>query len=326
MAKSVKTEFQPLLSATYDPRFPVLFPALGSFKLDGIRVVIKDGVPYTRSLKKPVPNKVLCKLLGGLPWFDGEVIAGSPTGTLEDPVCNRSQSLVMSEECPEYEDNWTFWIFDYAGPEMKDMPFETRFNDAKYYMNTACMNNPELRPHLKMVHHEPLMSEANLWGLEDKAIALGYEGIMVRQPEGRYKWGRATEKERILTKFKRWEDAEGIITEAHAEQENQNEAKTNALGKTERSSHKANKVDKEVIGGYTVKTKRDADGHFGLDKEGDWVEFYCGAAANTTAKARAELFKVKDTLPGKILTFEYQYTKGVDKPRFPCAKILRADE
>lgn len=326
MAKKVKTEFEPLLSATYERRFPPLYPVLGSIKLDGIRLIIRDGVPFTRSLKKPAPNLVLQKLLGGLPSLDGEIIAGVPYDLPGDPVCGRSQSLVMSEECPEWEKDWVYYVFDYAGDEMKDHPFETRFNDAKHYVNHALMMNPDLRGHIKMVPHEPLRSEEELWAFENQSIEAGYEGIMVRQPDSRYKWGRSTAKDRILTKFKRWEDAEGIITEVHAEEENTNEKKTNALGKSERSSHKAGKVAKEVIGGYTVRTKRDKDGFFGLDRDGPWVEFFLGAAANVTAEWRAEQWHNRANFLQQTVKFEYQYTKGVEKPRFPGYLMIRLPE
>lgn len=326
MAKKVKTEFEPLLSATYERRFPPMYPVLGSIKLDGIRLVIKDGVPYTRSLKKPAPNLMLQRLLNGLPSFDGEIIAGVPWDLPGDPVCGRSQSLVMSEECPEWEKDWTYWIFDYAGPEARGLPFETRLGDAKSLLRDLLTVRGDLRDHLKIVHHEPLRSEEELWAFEDKSIRAGYEGIMVRQPGGEYKWGRATAKERILTKFKRWEDAEGIITEVHAEEENTNEKKTNALGKSERSSHKAGKVPKEVIGGYTVRTKRDKDGFFGLDRDGPWVEFFLGAAANVTAEWRAEQWHNRTNFLQQTVKFEYQYTKGVEKPRFPGYLMIRLPE
>jgi len=314
--------FAPLLSATYDPKFAPRYPVYASPKLDGIRLIIVDGVPMTRSLKKPVPNKTLQEALGGLPWLDGEIVVGTPNG---DSVCANTQSYAMSRK-PTEEADWRFFIFDLADPTQASLPFSTRHAGLQHVVAAVVSRRPELADRLVIHEHRLVMTADEMWKYEQENVEAGYEGIMLRDPDGGYKWGRSTAKERILTKIKRWDDTEARILEVHEEMHNENEAKINALGKMERSSHKDNKTGKNTLGGYTCETYRMPDGTFAFDERGERVEFYLGAAANSTAANRASLWDNRESLVGKILTFKYQHTLGAVAPRFPVFKNFREAE
>lgn len=58
---------------------------------------------------------------------------------------------------------------------------------------------------------------------EDKMLALGFEGIMLRQPFAPYKHGRATLREGFLMKLKRFTDAEFKVIGFVERQHNGNE-------------------------------------------------------------------------------------------------------
>ena len=62
--------------------------------------------------------------------------------------------------------------------------------------------------------------------LEDKFLDAGFEGVMLRDPDGTYKFGRASVKENILLKVKKFLDAEGIVVGFKEKMSNQNEATT----------------------------------------------------------------------------------------------------
>lgn len=315
--------FKPLLSATYEDRFPARFPVLASPKLDGIRVIIVDGVPMTRSLKKPLPNDFIREELSGLPWFDGEIIIGDPC----DPeTCARTQSGVMSKSNPELEREYTFFLFDIADPTQAHLPFEDRYAGLKKVREAIIAKRPHLADRLYILPHARIQNEPDMWAYERTCVDQGYEGIMLRDPAGVYKHGRATAKSRILTKIKRWEDAEALIIDVHEEMHNANEARINALGKTERSSHQDNKVGKGTLGGYTCLTNRDSTVLFGLEHDAGQVQFYLGAAANMTAEQRKELWEQRERLIGKKVTFKYQATDGAERPRFPVFKNFRENE
>ncbi len=321
--------FKPLLSATYEERFPPQYPVIGSPKLDGIRVIIVDGIPQTRSLKKPVPSEVVRGALSGLPWFDGEVIVGdTPVGS---EVCSRTQSGVMSKDGLDIHSKWKLYIFDYADPDYATMPYTARLAGAQKAMEANAKRYPLIAPHLALHESVTLNSDKEMWAYEDACVKAGYEGIMLRDPNGIYKWGRATAKSRILTKIKRWEDAEARIIDVYEEMHNGNEPKVNALGKIERSSHQDNKSGLGRVGGYLCETFRCTDSDlFTLYPEdgtkAERVEFYLGAAANTTQEDRARLFNGRESLMGQIATFKYQPTTGAERPRFPVYKNRRYDE
>ncbi len=239
--------FKPMLSATYEDRFKPKYPVLASPKLDGIRLIMVDGKPMTRSLKKPLPNLAIRAVLEGLPWFDGEILVGNPS----DPcVCARTQSVVTSRVCEDEAlfNEWRYYIFDFVA----DLPFLGRYNGLKRIIDANVKLRPELEGKLVLVEHKTIRNENELYTYEDECVSQGYEGIMVRDPNGPYKFGRSTAKERYLTKFKRWEDTEGIVLEVYEELHNGNEAFINALGKTERSSHKENKTGTEYSAATTV--------------------------------------------------------------------------
>jgi len=84
---------------------------------------------------------------------------------------------------------------------------------------------------------------------------------------------------------------------------NGNEATTNALGRTERSSHKDNKTGLNSLGGFECR-----DVHSG-------VEFKCGTGL--TADDREKLWKDRDGLIGKLIKYKFFPIGSKDKPRHP---------
>ena len=71
--------FKPLLAATLtqDEIENLPYPMYLSAKLDGIRAVIRDGVVYSRNLKR-IPNEYVQLMFGQSKYngFDGELIVG----------------------------------------------------------------------------------------------------------------------------------------------------------------------------------------------------------------------------------------------------------
>lgn len=309
-----------MLSATWDAAFPPkAFPVLGSPKLDGFRALVVDGAGVTRSLK-PIKNDIMRGVLSNLSWTDGELIVGDPT----EPGCLRRTSSGVTKKDADVD--WRYYVFDTCNPLHTALPFQERLRIAELSALAAL--------HMRVMAwpHKRLHSLEEIFGYEEECVNAGYEGLMIRDPNGPYKWGRATNKEGWLTKMKRWEDAEAIIISVYEQEENQNAQTTNLLGRSQRSSHKANKVGKGRLGGYKCKTYWGGGGptlgFFALDGcvDLDPVLFDCGAAANTTEAELEHLWNVRDHLPGQILKFKYQHRRGADRPSHPVAMMLRADE
>ena len=86
-----------------------------------------------------------------------------------------------------------------------------------------------------------------------------------------------------------------------------------------RTSHKAGKVDKDVLGSFTVAMFA-PPGALGFNKAliPDYqVQFSLGAGANTTAVERARLWPMREKLVGRVVKFRYQQVGTDVAPRIP---------
>jgi DNA ligase-1 len=222
----------------------ITFPVLASPKIDGIRCLITENGPVTRSLK-PIRNDFIRNKLAKLPvGFDGEITVGKiVSGTdAKDSVMNRTSSGVMSKDG---EPDFIYHVFDdFTVPG----GFATR-NEAAYNKIKAMGAKSFDETRTAFLYHRPILNAVELSDYEKLCVeADGYEGIMIRSVDGPYKYGESTTKEGYLLKWKRWKDAEAWVIGALEEMANNNEAKKNALGLTERSTHKDNKTPKGVLG------------------------------------------------------------------------------
>jgi DNA ligase-1 len=265
----------------------IRLPALLSPKLDGIRCLIIDGVACGRSLK-PIPNKYAQKIFGRqeLNGLDGELIVGLPT---DKEVFQVTSSGVMSIDG---EPEVMFHVFDDFS---ESGAFHRRLHTAHRRIKKAKFC--EAVPH----HQIAVADDLNRW--EEDYLTMGYEGVMLRHPDGPYKHGRSTANEAWLLKVKRFVDAEAKVIGFSEAQHNTNEAKRNELGQLERSSHKAGKVGKQTLGALMVKDLKTG------------VEFDIGTGF--TADQRHLLWCCGDNLIGKVVKYKSQQTGVKDKPRFP---------
>lgn len=288
--------FRPMLAAEYDPdKFPLRFPVLASPKIDGIRCVIRHGQPLTRSLK-PIPNRHIRAALSGLPDFDGELVVGDP----RDPKAwNTTSSAVMSHDG---EPDFTFFVFDYTHHELQTAPYRKRL---EFVGNRAPMYG------LKPLVHSVIDDLTELSRFEDYQVSLGYEGIMLRDPEGPYKWGRSTAKEGYLLKMKRFDDLEAVIIGAKERQHHIGEAKINDLGLIERDHKKKNFTGAGDLGAFVC------------DYNG--IEFDVGSGF--TSDQRIELWDRcradSAELHGHYVRVKHQGFTPDGKPRFPIFQGFR---
>lgn len=279
---------KPMLAVQAEDITKLKYPVMVSPKLDGVRALVIDGVLMSRSLK-PIPNRYAQKLFAGLPdGTDGELILGEPT---QDPY-RKTVSAVMSED-GEPED-LRFYIFDNFN--LRKLGFKSRFECVSTYKG----KNVVVVPHYFAPTAEALEVD------EAEFLAQGYEGAMVRSIDGPYKFGRSTEREGYLLKLKRFKDAEAIVIGFYEFMHNDNEAKTNELGRTERSSHKENLRPAGILGGLEV---------IGTNGEFKGVQFRIGGG--WTMADRAKLWKDRTGMVNQLAKFKYFPMGGKDKPRFP---------
>ncbi len=275
---------KPMLAALCEDISKLSYPVIASPKLDGIRALVLDGQLVSRTLK-PIPNRYVQKLFAGLPeGTDGELIMGPAN---QDPY-RRTVSAVMSEDG---EPDVYYHVFDNF---LAKGPFDVRLCDVRKLTG---------RRNVIVVIQMMLTNSAQLEEFEEKMIESGYEGAMIRDPHGPYKQGRSTVKEGYLLKLKRYQDSDAEIIGTYELMHNGNEAMTNALGRTERSSHKENKTGLDSLGGFELR-----DIHSG-------VEFRCGTGL--TAADREQMWGMRADLVSQIIKYKFFPTGSKDKPRHP---------
>lgn len=285
---------KPLLAATLDDVSALVFPVIASPKLDGIRCLIVKGSALSRTLK-PIRNPTVQEYFKG--WaccpLDGELICGEH----DEQVFNRTSSCVMSGDG---DDSWTYWVFDILTEE----GYAER-------LRTLRTLKDGLGAKVKLVPTKLCMNAEQLLEFEAECLARGFEGVMVRDPNGKYKHGRSTVKEGILLKLKRFTDAEAEVIGFEERMHNGNEHVGEGI--TKRSTKKDGLTPAGDLGALVCKT---------LGPDG--VVFNIGTGF--TAAQRQEIWANRESYLAKLVTFKHFEQGAKDAPRFPVFKGWRSEE
>lgn len=278
--------FKPMLAAAVEDVSALTFPLIASPKLDGIRCIVRNGVAYSRS-NKPIRNRYIQQCISeyssDLEGLDGELIVGSPTAC---DVYRVTNSAVMSADgTPDFK----FFVFDRINRE----GFADSLRHFQYHA---------LPPFAKLLDHTCLTCVDELLEYEQAVLESGYEGVMLRHPDSPYKQNRSTLNEGYLMKLKRFSDAEAVCIGYGELMHNGNEAKTNELGHTDRSSAKGG-----LYGGNTL-------GYL-LCKTDEGVEFKIGTGFTQTD--RRNLWEQAETLIGRTVKFKFLEIGIKEAPRHP---------
>lgn len=237
MASSI---FRPMLGAPMEDLRALRFPLIASYKYDGFRG-IWWGLEFMSRKLLTIPNRALAakarSVLGhNFPRWDGELVVGDPFG---HGVFNRAQKTLTKALAPA--DNIRFFVFDNI-----DAPggFAQRIATLHDIGDFVIKIDQVIVDHLD-----------DLLAMEEKAVALGYEGICARSPDSPYKYGRSTSKQQWLLKIKRFQDAEAICIGFEERMHNANEPTTNELGYTKRSHEQSGKIPAGTLGALLGKWK-----------------------------------------------------------------------
>lgn len=278
---------RPMLAASTDGK-NLQYPLLASAKFDGVRALVMNSVVVSRNLK-PIPNDKVQRLWGKKKFngLDGELIVGDPT---DKEAYRRTTSGVMSFGG---QPDVSFRVFD--NYEISDQFHKRLLEVTRFAKANAKMG-------LVPVYHTKITNEAALLKYEESMLELGFEGVMLRHPEGPYKQGRATPAEGYLFKLKRFEDAEAVVVGVEELEHNHNEKERSLLGLAKRSTHKAGRVAGGVLGALVVRMP-------------SGIEFNIGSGF--TARDREQLWRIRNKLAGKLVKYKYFPTGSKDRPRFP---------
>lgn len=268
------------------------FPLLASPKLDGLRGLVHEGKLLSRSLKL-IPNRFVQSkfALKEFEGFDGELIVGEPTAK----NCYRcSTSAIMAHGGMPFV---TFYVFD-----LHNYPYP--YMDRLKALRMRMGRSPKVTgANMVLLEHMMISDLDALLDYENTLLNKGFEGVILRDPEGPYKYGRSSTNEGIMLKLKRFSDAEAEIIGFDEQMHNANEAQVNELGRTKRSTAKAGLSGKDTLGALVCR-----------DLESS-VEFRIGTGMDDAEKQH--IWDNQKKYMGKIVKYK-SFKIGVkDAPRHP---------
>lgn len=299
-------QFKPTLACDAD--LGVLkYPVMVQLKYDGARLLVIDSKAVGRSLKQ-YKNKLMTQTMSHplLDGFDGEVVA---TYENDPDLCRLTTSVINTIEgsLPN-----VYKVFDYKTPETLGLGYAERIEKLITHIKT----NYEFFDNFPIKIEVPKMwiaySREEIELTYETALTRGYEGVIIRSIRGKHKDGRCTVKEGSYLRIKPTGDAEGVVVRLEEANENQNEAKTNELGHTERSTHQENMVPKGMIGALWLKLP-------------DGSEVKVGAGKLNHGE-RKYYWDNPDQIIGKIVKYAFLATGQKDKPRHPRFISFRCAE
>ena len=295
----------------------VQFPCWVQPKIDGVRALNLNGRLTGRSLDE-------FKGYGITEYFsqpefqylDGEMILGEdPTAEL---LCSNTSGAMGRFKGVDEMPDLHWYIFDYL--REPSLAYHERY---RHLIDVVLTLD---HPRIHLVSSQVIHNQLGLRGVIAEFAEEGYEGTIIRNPNAPYKPGRATKKGQELWRVKPWADAEIRITGITEGASNQNEAKRNSLGRTERSSSIAGLVPNGQVGSVQGTLLADfhcpITGKLLLPKE---LEITVGSGAMTIEQAKF-YWENPGEIVNHIVKFKFM-THGIkDQPRFPTYLSHRLPE
>lgn len=283
----------------------IKFPIWGMPKVDGCRAMHITGSLTGRSLK-PHANLFITEKYSNprCTAFDGEMTAGDIKG---DSLCRDTTSAV--NRIQGEPDVW--WnLFDYLREDLIDKPYKERYQELLDFteLHKTWCETMNIRVIPYIVLHNIAAVEAYYM----KCLNKGYEGVILRDPEAHHKSGRCTVKEGAYLRLKPSSDKEAKVLRLVEAEQNNNEAKVNELGRTERSSHKENLVGKGMVGMLVCQDLETS------------MEINVGAG-KMTHEERTHYWNNPQEIVGKFIKYKSLDTGVKDKPRHARFMSIRAE-
>ena len=301
---------KPMLAGTVkaETMDKIVWPGLASNKIDGIRCLVHPELgPVSRTFK-PIPNhhirQTLQEIVGDA-CLDGELVAVS-SGTCLSALASfqETMSTVMSR-MRQGNSRYMYLVFDcFANPSLDFLKRIAMAQERVSKLPTIPNAEVVMWPHT-MCH-----SKEDFFDFAAKSLEEGYEGTMLRSPDGPYKEGRSTLNQGWLLKFKPWADAEGTVKGFEELMHNANEQDVDAFGYSKRSSKIEGMVPMNTLGALVLNT--------------EWGELRVGSGFDMAT--RDAIWADKEATMGRKVTFKYQEHGFKDKPRFPIFMRFREEE
>lgn len=300
----------------------MIFPVWAQPKIDGVRGMNLAGTFTGRSLD-PFKGFGVTEFFSR-PEFvglDGEMTLGpdpcapglcsSTTGALGRIYTETKPKRLITEMA-----DFHWWIFDLHREDTLDLSYAERYMLAQAKVRELAL------PFLHIVPFEIIYNIEHANRLIGEHLDAGYEGTIWRQPGEVVKQGRS-DKRQQLWRTKPWADMEILVTRVAEGNTNTNEAKTNTLGRTERSSAKDGLVPNGEIGAVVGTVVKDFHCPFSgklLFPQGMEVE---AGSGEMTVKQAKEWFEDQSQIVGWYATIKHLAYGVKDKPRMGTFKSKR---
>jgi DNA ligase-1 len=289
--------FRPML-ATDVILEKIKYPVIVMPKLDGIHALIKNGHIYGRSLKL-IPNDYTRSIFstGLLDGLNGELIIGNPA----DPNCIQKTTSGIVSKAGEPEVH-LHCFDDFTDPRDS---YKYRLKRVEHRIKNILSSLISCIPYFYCANEQEILD------IETKILAMGFEGLIIRDPNASYKYGRSTQSEGGFLRLKRFTDTEGLVISITAGQTNNNTKEINELGKTKRSTRKENMIQADRVGTITVLNLVTSEVHD-------------VSPGKMTRLETEHYYQHQDQIIGKIIKYKYFAIGVKDKPRFPTFQCFRS--
>lgn len=320
--------FKPILAPNDQPDLnDIKYPILASYKLDGIRCIFKDGQMLSRSLK-PIVNKQLREKFECIRlWtektgniLDGEIYCKEiPFSLISSCVMTQDYTdkkaiKKWTEKCEEYDvhisreealTHLKFYCFDFLFGGRTTYSFDERIK--------AVGEISEEVDNIIPVKHVLLNNKEEVQEYFEEALKDGFEGLILRDPHGHYKFGRGTLKEGLIYKVKPFVtfDAKIIAVLQGTRVDANAEKKINELGRSVTSKKKDDRILVDMVKDFTVRYKNTT------------VDVSC---SKMTHKQRKQAWVDREELIGKTIEYKGMLIGSKDKPRHPNFIRFREDK
>jgi len=301
--------FKPLLAPNEKVDLDTLtYPLIASTKLDGIRLIVKDGKLFTRSLKPQMSASIQSRFKWLADFskeariiFDGELY--SPSISFSD----------LSGQCRAYNapiaEDLSFYCFDLLHEPCETTEQKIYKERLKEVSTHVCLLPC---PFFKEVHTKVVNSRKEVEDYFEEVLVQGYEGLILRNPNGGYKFGRGTLKEGIIYKVKPFQtfDAKIVGIVQSTEVREGVEKKVNELGRSVTSKKQADRVL--------------------IDKASAFEVLYEGKPLKVTIamtdEEKIEIWKHRTSYIGKCVEYRGMLVGAKDLPRHPTTIRMREDK
>lgn len=283
----------------------LVFPYYASVKLDGYRNIVDESVSRTSS-GAPIGNDFVREFLSHEKFegLDGELIVGP----WNDPRAFQNTNGPVRKKAGTPDFRW--FIFD--DRTRPNDTFETRFQSIKRRVQLECSRHrhPALA-RIDVIPQEIVRNREELARFEARAIAAKFEGVMLRNPEGRYKFGRGTVDENLLLKVKRFITEEAKIV-GYVEQLRTVTPEDIAAG-INSASELGSMVPTGMVATFKVWSEK-------------WKDFDIQATSLSHDDRKIAFDHFKELYEGQCASFEYFPHGTIDRPRHGIFRGIRGEE